>query len=132
MLSRNWLAFLQAHEPRCIGVCLVDDTIREHLKAQTSLVQIDRGYVLKILTKHMISTDELWRIGATINKGIAIEDKNNRVTFIHEAPSDSGQYFQATIKIAASRNEIYVCTFHRLRPAEKRRRLREARIIRGK
>jgi hypothetical protein len=101
MLSRNWLAFLQAHEPRCIGVCLVDDTIREHLKAQTSLVQIDRGYVLKILTKHRISTDELWRIGATI-------------------------------KIAASRNEIYVCTFHRLRPAEKRRRLREARIIRGK
>ena len=131
MFAKDWLAFLQADEPRCIQIGEIDSIIRDHLVARTTVVHIERSYVLKILTKHRLRLEELWLIEATIRHGIALEDKSKHITFIHEHPAGTDQHFQATIKATANNGEIYVCTFHRLRPGERRRRLRQAKIIRG-
>lgn len=123
MLKEQWLADRTNDQPRYFEVCTLAPELVAHLGATTATVFISRAYLDKILKKHNISLGDLPIIKMAIDRGIAISDKDKHLTFFYE--SASKQHFKATIKATGNLDEIFLCTFHKIRLEEVERKLRQ-------
>jgi hypothetical protein len=123
MLDNEWRTLVSRDEPGFIRVCLLDSELVAHLQAKTETVRIYRSAIDKILGKHRFSHEDLSIIKPSIERGIAICDREMHITFFYK--HSSCQYFQTSIKITKKLDEVIVCTCHKIRFKDFERKMRQ-------
>lgn len=66
----------------------------------------------------------------TIDIGRAISDHKGHITFYFQDVVMFGTWFKVTVKYIESKNELWVATFHKVRPTEVTRRCSKHALIR--
>jgi len=122
MLDNELQTLLSRDEPGFVSLCLLDSELVAHLQAETATVHIYRSCIDKVLEKHRISHEEISIIKTSIERGLAICDKEMHITFFYK--HSSHQYFKTSIKVTTSLDEVVVCTFHKIRIEEFKRKMR--------
>ncbi len=123
MLEVDWRLYLASDQPGYFEICALDPELAAHLSASTMAVFIDRPYANKILKKHNFLVEQLSSMKMTIERGVAIADKDRHVTFFYK--NSAKQYFKASIKVTRNLDEIFLCTFHKIRAEEFQRKMRQ-------
>ena len=127
MSEADWLQFLsQASDREFQAVGQLSPELTAHVQAETSLVQIERRYVIKLIDKHSVSLAMLTLMSSAIDHGYAYSDKERHLTFLFEDRESTRDKVKLLLKVTRNRRQILVCTFFKLRSSEFRRLLKKA------
>ena len=127
MSESDWLLFLaQASDRDLQTVGQLSRTLTEFIGAETSVVQIERSYVVKLIEKHAISTSMLPLMKLAIEAGYAYSDREHHLTFLLLLREDPGGSVKLLLKVTRNKQQILVCTVFKLRTSEFRRLLKRA------
>lgn len=129
MTEQEWIQFFASGEPTVARVCRVTDSVRQALGTSTDLVRIHHAYALKLRSKHNIHFDHLPMIEITVRFGVGLLDKDGKAIFFYDDCSVFGWTFQATLKALTAQNEIWLASFHKVRPSEVRRMMKKSQVI---
>lgn len=128
MHPRDWRMFLEIGAGREIACAqLLSDEVLLHLEPASDMLFIGHDAAIKAVTKHRLEPDHFPIIFDTVERGMALADRERHVTFLHE--SEFG-WFQVTIKCALASRRLYVATFYQTRERDVRSKRRRFRLLR--
>lgn len=128
MHPRDWQQFLKIGAGREIACAqLLSDEVLTHLEPASDKLFIGHDAALKAVTKHHLAAEHFPLIFDTVERGMALADKDRHVTFLHE--TELG-WFQVTVKCALASRRLYVATFYRTRERDVRSKRRRFLLLR--
>ena len=103
-----------------------------HLRSSTDIVRLSRNSLIHIEERHGSITDfEIITIAYGLAKGMYISDsKRENHLIINYIYPDTGFRYKAAVKCANKGQELWVSTFHRLRPRQTKPLLKRGALIR--
>jgi hypothetical protein len=127
----EFLALYTGQLDRPIHVCRIEDRLARHMQANTTAVWLSRWTIEKQWHKHRdMHAPQYGFLPIVLRYGIVIDDRPRHLTFIYNDTEIFGRPFKATIKATELGTEIYVQSFHFMRPRHIPGRLKRATILR--
>lgn len=127
MLERDWLDFLKrGHKP--IKIAQVPAFCVKHLGAISDKLHLDPMYARKAAGKHGLSPAYFNLIFDGVERGVAIADRANHVSFYYLDPL-SNKWFHIAIKCSGDTNELFLATFHRTTDGKFKNRLKKFGVL---
>ena len=128
MYPRDWQKFLEIGAGKDIACAqLLSDEVLEHLDPLSDKLFIGHDTALKAVSKHRLGPEHFPLIFDTVERGMALADRDRHVTFLHE--TDLG-WFQVTVKCALASRRLYVATFYQTRERDVQSKRRRFRLLR--
>jgi hypothetical protein len=131
MHPRDWKKFLEVGQDREIAIAQVSQYYAEYLGASSRNLILHHTYALKAFEKHNTPPEQFPMIFETVDRGVAIADRERHLTFFHLDKTEWGSWFQVTIKCAEESKRLYVCTFYKQKEKEVVRKLNKYNIVRS-
>jgi hypothetical protein len=130
-MSFDWLQFVAGGQPSVATVATLPHDLCHIIGSDTPKVRLRHDYALKLHHKHSISIDEFPLLPIVLDLGRVISDKPLCLTFFYFERVISNRWYEATIKCARTRTEVWVSTFHATNYREVARMCQRCAILRN-
>jgi len=100
-----------------IFVCHIERPLADVLGSLTNTVVLSASTIEKQQQEHPeLGIDEYLRLPTILSSGLAYQHQLTRIRFVYHSSKAGHHGYQAVIKRTEDRRELFVISFHRMRP----------------
>lgn len=127
---RQFVRFLDGRAGKQLVVAFLPGHLGGYINTLQTDVRLKHDYAVKLITKHQINFAGFDEIQNAIDHGYCLRDSPNHLSFLFVKDKFRPEVYFLILKTDATRNELWLVTFHRIKQKQFERRLKGAEILR--
>ena len=116
--------------PKIVPVRAISDDLCKAVKCDSPMVRFHHDYALKSQYKHKVPPARFIILADTLSFGRAVLDGHGHVSFFYYDHIMYGGWFHTSVKAISARSELWVQTFHPVRPKDVTRKTKKGTVLR--
>lgn len=112
---RHFVRFIDGRAGNEINIAFLPGELGAHLQTLETDVKLRRDYARKVFLKHQMTYQGFEYIQETIDRGMCILEGSNHLRFLYVKDNVRPEIYFLLLKTDATRRELWLVTFHKLR-----------------